>query len=222
MVEPQNSTAGILERGRGKQGAAGEREEGGEWGADSFLYRPAHLPSFFWCSVHQLLTPNSLKNKCNLSKLREKALESTITVCAPVAGKWTSFPRNEQNGEWQPGWMRCIPTLASSVRHMREGGGVLWIAAGLPHVCVCVCAHAHPHTCTLNLNWKTPVPGRAAISFFLFLFFLIYHSSCYHLKIEYVSEKSYVYYGSHLLIIKRGETQLETDIFCFPTPNVEA
>lgn len=62
---------------------------------------------FLWCLVHQLLKPNSVGNKYNLSKLSEKAAQNPITLCPLDAQEQSSFPCNEQCAQWQPGKMSC-------------------------------------------------------------------------------------------------------------------
>lgn len=85
------------------------------------LYYPAHFPSFFfWHSVYQMLTPNSLKKINTTWGNYVKMPQSPITVYhtppTPEPYKWTSFSCNEQNGEWRPGQMKQGSASASSIR----------------------------------------------------------------------------------------------------------
>ena len=106
--------------------------------------------------------------------------------------------------------MRCIliGLPLSDVCRERE---TVWIVSETPlSVCVCVCARMHPQAKLKDTCFQETV----------IFFSPIYHSGCYHLRIQQVSEKSYVYYGSHLLIINRGETVRNRHIL-FPYTSCE-
>lgn len=130
--------------GERKEGLSGERDAGeqSEGEPHHFLYYAVHLPSFSWCSVHQLLTPNSLKNKYNLNKLSERLWRAQLLCVPQLLGNGLHFPVMNKNSEWQPGQMRHVPALASSVRHRQRER--LYGLCCSTHKCVCV--HTHMHT----------------------------------------------------------------------------
>ena len=111
----------------------------------------------------------------------------------------------KSNGEGQPGQMRCI-LIELPLSDLCREKETVWIVSETPLsvcvcvcVCLCVCVHAcmHPQAKLKDICFQETV---------IFFSSSIYHGGCYHLRIQQVSEKSYVCYGSHLLIINRGET----------------
>lgn len=168
-------------RGRGAEGERGDRS-GAQRPLSSCPFAPC-LP----CSVPQMLTARSLKNKTSSSKLRGMALESPLAARPPDAWKWTSFPRHKQDGARQPGPRGRIPAPVSPVRPTRrEEGCSGWAVTAVPpsmcaHVCMCVytcvCVRV---MCTCSYFKLRDTCSWKSCCFF---FFPIHHSSCYHLKI---------------------------------------